>query len=515
MDFEPAPGPSKESPRVEIKKSDSQEFVWDLEKESIFQNHRDALRKLPPFNQQENEDHTKRIIREFLNKSSGGDVAGLLKSVLTEEEKKRLVDNQQLSQKFVDDLASENGSEDIFSQSLIEVSDDNETVMNEEEIDANGRVYSQKMGENRFSPEPEDSESEMERPSVTSTPCVQKKVTRFYKEKKGKRPRLPSPIASPASNNDSSFEDLPGKSHDSTYEPDDTESVISSESSFHDVKSPRAKRLRRKKRPVLNIRNVARNKPTTQDTQLIVLDDDPIEDTIPDLDNAVNTRMRSRNRQVQVLSPATINERFATSTQSDGKENEKNQENTPPETEPELEEEIAIEEAATTGTGRKNKKANPAKGKGRKKQEREEITIEPEIELEEDEDEITIEEAAEAAEAAEAKKKTKKPKPGKGILLQKLRDIVGADDDLLEEEVFSAFAFKKTVYKSDGFPEGHCPCLLQKEAELNFFQLQAIVPVEDNKDKVLEVCPRCFCIFMVAGHDSEKKNFLQMIYQVK
>ena len=88
--------------------------VWDSNKELMFI--ASTIRAMPKWNRKKNDKRIRSLIREILDKSSGGNIAGMLSSVLTDHERQELVRNEQLSQEVLDSLHLK---EDIASQGCV------------------------------------------------------------------------------------------------------------------------------------------------------------------------------------------------------------------------------------------------------------------------------------------------------------------------------------------------------------------------------------------------------------
>ena len=85
-------------------KDDDSEFTWTAEKEA--QVLIASLRKMPSWNAKENA-NGKELIRELLDKFSGGSVVPMLKNILSDKEKSELIKEEKFSQEFVQDLTSD------------------------------------------------------------------------------------------------------------------------------------------------------------------------------------------------------------------------------------------------------------------------------------------------------------------------------------------------------------------------------------------------------------------------
>ena len=92
--------------------------VWDSNKELMFI--ASTIRAMPKWNQENNDKKIRSLIREILDKSSGGNIAGMLSSVLTDHERQELVRNEQLSQEVLDSLhLKEDTASQGYGQSVI------------------------------------------------------------------------------------------------------------------------------------------------------------------------------------------------------------------------------------------------------------------------------------------------------------------------------------------------------------------------------------------------------------
>ena len=106
---------------------------------------------------------------------------------------------------------------------------------------------------------------------------------------------------------------------------------------------------------------------------------------------------------------------------------------------------------------------------------------------------------------------TPKPKkPGKISLLDHLRSMIETDQaDMTDDVIFEAFDFKETLYQSQGFVQGACPCKLDNNMITHMFVFQL-----RGTDKTVDLCSRCMEKFSSAGQNEDRKLFLQMVLQV-
>ena len=106
---------------------------------------------------------------------------------------------------------------------------------------------------------------------------------------------------------------------------------------------------------------------------------------------------------------------------------------------------------------------------------------------------------------------TPKPKrPGKLSLLEHLRSLIETDQpNLTDDAVFEAFDFKETLYSSQGFVQGRCPCRWDNNMTNHLFAFQL-----RDTEKIVDLCSRCMNLISQAGHDENRKLFLQMVHQV-
>jgi hypothetical protein len=110
--------------------------------------------------------------------------------------------------------------------------------------------------------------------------------------------------------------------------------------------------------------------------------------------------------------------------------------------------------------------------------------------------------------------RTKSPKPGKQSLLEVMREMIGADIDITDDEVFERFQFKSTLYKKEGFVQHYCPCKMENDIIQHIFRLEPEFPTGTEYRKDVDICPKCFLQYARAGKSEDRTNFLNMVYQV-
>ena len=134
------------------------------------------------------------------------------------------------------------------------------------------------------------------------------------------------------------------------------------------------------------------------------------------------------------------------------------------------------------------------------------------VNLSDNENEVSL------AENSRAKTKTPKtPRKGKEFLLRTLSDIIGVEDDedIQPEELIRQFEFKGTVFDPKGF-DRPCPCEIANDDKTRFkFACFFTTRDENGEKEELEtlVCGKCFLNHMHL--DDATKTFFSMIHEVR
>lgn len=287
---------------------------------------------------------------------------------------------------------------------------------------------------------------------------------------------FPTPSQSPISSaRKSSSAD---SSADPNYEPSNASTCT--ESSFEDIERRKAKKHQKKciKSKNKSSKKIAPPGPrTSSPIPVIHLEDE--EHEIPDFDE--DDKENNENEgTLRILSPRTINSRIFEADPCNDQEEHQGTEA------PEANHDTQEDDAAV-----------------------DEITVLPDIHHEAGNEETETNNNVK-------QEKPRKIRPGKAMLLQKLREVLGicADDEhaLSEEDILASFSFKGTIFSSEGFAQDHCPCQLMKEYH-EYFEIMADVAANNGEKRKLDICPKCFLIFTNCGNEN-RRDFLQMVHQV-
>ena len=81
---------------------DEENYTWGITHE--MQMLITTVKAMPPWNRTQNDPKAKKLIREFMVKYSGDNIPEMVKDVLTDEEIRSLVENEQVSQEVIDSL---------------------------------------------------------------------------------------------------------------------------------------------------------------------------------------------------------------------------------------------------------------------------------------------------------------------------------------------------------------------------------------------------------------------------
>jgi len=287
---------------------------------------------------------------------------------------------------------------------------------------------------------------------------------------------------------------------DSNFEPDASNiSTTTTDESFdsHGKRTPRKrKRLTAPPRSSTPISS-------TPMTVVDILEDD--DDGIPDFEDVDGNTNADKENQINVLHPTQINKKFSENNRQKDDDDEIT---------------ILTEPNSSTQGIKSHRKCikTPTKNRKNRSQKTEtpdaaagnedpvEIIAEPDQPIEIFEDLPTQE------------RKSRKPRPGKESLINHLRSIIGADENITEEEVFKVFELRSTLFSATGYAPEYCICNMHKVKEEQpnqfMFELEWRHEFRGHENPKVVICPRCYTTFSNSGNDEERKTFLKMVHEL-
>ena len=442
----------KESTSVCLNMDDSQE-EWTLNKDMILLV--SSLSNFPAWKETDFDSRVKDLIREFLQKCSGGNKVGMLRSVLTKEEIMNLIVKQE-----------PNIQHDA-------------TVQNNDEPSQSQRSLSPNLLEG------------MEFPT-TSTPGPSSQHLSDTLQTTLHSEEFWQNLEKEFGDNDSVQEDVRKNRRNKESVPEDLDSSLPMINTiFSQRKRPQVSVKKNLFAPSSSqISNASTNIALSDDEVTILEDDGDDHET-----NSVSTSQST-------VKGISADPDF--SPESDDSDISSSQRSTPPR---------RVKRTPRKQTRRALTEISASSSKTSEQDNAQESSvIDPEVvNLSDNENEVSL------AENSRAKPKTPKtPRRGKEFLLRTLCDIIGVedDDDIKSEELIKQFEFKCTEYNPEGF-DRPCPCEIANDDKTRFKFACFFTTRDENGDKEeLEtlVCGKCLLNHMHL--DEATKSFFSMVHEV-